>query len=196
MTDTGQPAAGWYPDPDGTGQQRYYDGTAWTANYAPGAGAAEAAPPPAGPAPAMGPGPVPGPEQSAKKKRGCLYGAIAALVLLVVIVIAAVATSGSSNSNAANHEAFQNTKITSCASNNLGNVEIKGTVKNTTSKTSDYTFSIEIKDASGAQLDAAGAAARGVAPGATANWSAPTKAKGASGVECVVSAVDRTAVSS
>jgi hypothetical protein len=28
--------AGWYPDPGHTGQQRYWDGSAWTENYAPG----------------------------------------------------------------------------------------------------------------------------------------------------------------
>jgi len=27
--------AGWYPDPGGSGQQRYFDGTNWTDNYAP-----------------------------------------------------------------------------------------------------------------------------------------------------------------
>jgi uncharacterized RDD family membrane protein YckC len=37
--------AGWYPDPSSPGQQRYWDGTAWTDNTAPGAGAAPTAPP-------------------------------------------------------------------------------------------------------------------------------------------------------
>lgn len=31
--------AGWYPDPENPGQQRYWDGTAWTQNFAPTAGA-------------------------------------------------------------------------------------------------------------------------------------------------------------
>lgn len=29
------PVAGWYPDPDGSGGQRYFDGTAWTAHRSP-----------------------------------------------------------------------------------------------------------------------------------------------------------------
>ncbi len=29
------PIAGWYVDPAGSGQQRYFDGTAWTHHYAP-----------------------------------------------------------------------------------------------------------------------------------------------------------------
>lgn len=28
--------AGWYPDPESPGQQRYWDGNAWTENFAPG----------------------------------------------------------------------------------------------------------------------------------------------------------------
>jgi hypothetical protein len=30
------PQAGWYPDPSGSGQQRYWDGSTWTDHYAPG----------------------------------------------------------------------------------------------------------------------------------------------------------------
>lgn len=30
-----QPVAGWYPDPSDPSRQRYFDGTAWTENYAP-----------------------------------------------------------------------------------------------------------------------------------------------------------------
>jgi hypothetical protein len=39
------PPAGWYPDPSGSGRQRYFDGANWTENYAPTA----AAPPPVRP---------------------------------------------------------------------------------------------------------------------------------------------------
>jgi hypothetical protein len=37
MQVTEQTPAGWYPDPANTGQQRYWDGTAWTDQFAPGA---------------------------------------------------------------------------------------------------------------------------------------------------------------
>lgn len=37
--------AGWYPDPENSGQQRYWDGNAWTQNFAPGSTPAAAAVP-------------------------------------------------------------------------------------------------------------------------------------------------------
>jgi hypothetical protein len=47
----GTPSPGWYPDPQVGGQQRWWDGTAWTDHTAPLCGA--------------GPGQQPAPEQSA-----------------------------------------------------------------------------------------------------------------------------------
>lgn len=46
MSEGSQAAAGWYPDPENPGQQRYWDGAAW--------GPVGAAPPPPSPPPAAG----------------------------------------------------------------------------------------------------------------------------------------------
>jgi hypothetical protein len=35
MTDVNNPVPGWYPDPQGSGQQRWWDGTTWTSQYQP-----------------------------------------------------------------------------------------------------------------------------------------------------------------
>lgn len=43
MTQPTNPPAGWYPDPDNRGAQRYWDGAAWTKHTAPLAGAVPAA---------------------------------------------------------------------------------------------------------------------------------------------------------
>jgi hypothetical protein len=39
-----QTPAGWYPDPEGSGQQRYWDGAQWTQHYSGAAAAAPVAP--------------------------------------------------------------------------------------------------------------------------------------------------------
>ncbi|MDT4950911.1 MAG: hypothetical protein QOJ37_3506 [Pseudonocardiales bacterium] len=69
--------AGWYPDPDGTGGQRYFNGGSWTEHRAPAAGA----PPVAAVAPtATKSGPDP----------KVLIGIGAAVVVLIGVVVAAV----------------------------------------------------------------------------------------------------------
>jgi hypothetical protein len=56
----GQTPAGWYPDPSGSGQQRYWDGSQWTEHYAPAAGQGGYAPQQAqAAAPARPVGPLP-----------------------------------------------------------------------------------------------------------------------------------------
>lgn len=105
--------AGWYDDPGQPGQQRYWDGSAWTEHRAPGAQAAPT-PPPATAAPTappttaapMPPPPVgaptgtamaPPPATPAKKSRKGVWIALAILGLfmfLIIVAIAAVALLG------------------------------------------------------------------------------------------------------
>ena len=113
--------AGWYRDPTGQHEQRYWDGTTWTdhvssqgrqtrepiaAGSASTAGAAAQATPAgtavaAGSTPSVHPPTPPGPAVAPygapkKKRRGCLPIALAAVAMLVLIgVVAAVAGSGS-----------------------------------------------------------------------------------------------------
>jgi hypothetical protein len=71
--------AGWYPDPDGSGGQRYFDGQSWTEHRNPAA-AFEAPPLDAAAA-------APGPPRSNGK---VIAGVIAAIVVLVIVGVAAV----------------------------------------------------------------------------------------------------------
>lgn len=77
-----QPRAGWYPDPSDPSRQRYFDGNAWTENYAPF------------------PAPPPGVGQSAKpaKQSGInkrwLFG-----VGVTAVVVIAIASGGNDSDN-------------------------------------------------------------------------------------------------
>src|ERR1700741_3711701 len=73
-----QPRAGWYPDPSDPSRQRYFDGNAWTENYAP-----FPAPPPGVGQPAK-----PAPEKKADKKLILSVGAAA------VVLIATASSNG------------------------------------------------------------------------------------------------------
>ncbi len=101
--------AGWYDDPEQPGQQRYWDGNAWTEQRAPGAAAPAApaappappTPPPAAAAaapmapPPMAP-PVAAPPKKSNKALWIVLGVLGGLVLLVIIAVAAVAFLGDS----------------------------------------------------------------------------------------------------
>lgn len=185
MTDAQSPA-GWYPDPEGSGQQRYWDGTTWTANYAPGA------------APAPPGGPV-----VAKKGHGCLYSILGAIAIVIILIVGlAVALGGAAHKAAnditkASEKAMKEVKITSCAADSIGEIEVDGTAHNTSSGRSDYIIDVVVNDASGTQLDSSVAFANNVEPGQTAQWKAPTTAKSGPGVTCkVVTAVRHASLNS
>lgn len=80
--------AGWYDDPEQPGQQRYWDGNAWTEQRAPGAATAPPAPP-------MAP-PVAAPPKKSNKALWIILGVIGGVVLLIFIAIAAIAFLGDS----------------------------------------------------------------------------------------------------
>ena len=182
----------WYPDPDGGGGLRYWDGTQWTENRAPGAAVA--------------------PMPPAKKKRGCLpILGIAAAVIIVLIVIAAVAGSKSSSSKPSSSpgttgvskgitaggstDPTHEVKITKCIKDPiLGDLDIKGTATNDTSKRSDFIIEFAITDSTGkTQLGTTTALANNVEPGQTALFDAPSTVTFQAGAICKVSTVNRTA---
>src|SRR4051812_12828079 len=86
---TGTTPAGWYPDPSTAGQQRYWDGQAWTEHRAPAT--RQAAPVQQYQPQYAGYTPAPN-----KSGRALMWVAIAVGVLLLIFVIAAVAGGGNS----------------------------------------------------------------------------------------------------
>ena len=63
---------GWYPDPNGSRQQRYWDGRAWTENVAPQVPPSVAAPPPK------------------SNAVGCIIAAVVAVLLVPLIAVVLV----------------------------------------------------------------------------------------------------------
>ena len=113
--------AGWYDDPEQPGQQRYWDGNAWTEHRAPGtaaptpppAAAPAPTPPPAGPpaptpppaaaaatagaplmAPPPGAAPAPTPAKSSNKALWIVLTVLGLFLVLIIVAIAAVTLLG------------------------------------------------------------------------------------------------------
>lgn len=86
--------AGWYDDPEQPGQQRYWDGTAWTENRAP-----TTAPTPAPPsAPAPPPATAP-PASSSNRVVWIIVAVLGVIAVLVVVAILAVTFFGDSTTD-------------------------------------------------------------------------------------------------
>ena len=174
-----QTPPGWYPDTQTPGQQRYWDGSAWTENVAPLAAQPYIAP--------------------AKKGHGCLYavlGVAGVVIVGVVILVAALGTAAKKVTNDINKtraDAMKEVKITSCRADALGDVTIKGTADNTTSGRSNFLIEVVVESKSGTQLDSTATGASNVESHQTAVWEAPSTAKFAPGVTCKVASVIRTA---
>jgi hypothetical protein len=73
--------AGWYPDPDGSGGQRYFDGQSWTDHTAPGAAPAAVEAPALD---AVAAAPKSGPNTKA------IIGVLAGVVVLLIVGVTAV----------------------------------------------------------------------------------------------------------
>ena len=84
MTNT--PVAGWYPNPEDSSQERYWDGANWTDEVRPLTPSSPLPPPPT---PAAGPPPTVVVQQ--KSNRGCLYAFLIVLALGVVGCVGAIA---------------------------------------------------------------------------------------------------------
>jgi hypothetical protein len=115
------------------------------------------------------------------------------LVVLIVVAIGSTAKKVSNDITNANKQAMSEVKITSCAADTLGDVEIEGTAHNTSSGRSDYLIEVVVDAKSGTQLDSSTAVADNVEARQTAQWRALTTAKYAAGVTCKVSTAIRHA---
>ncbi len=171
MTVAQQPP-GWFPDPDGGGGLRYWDGTQWTDQRAPAAPAA--------------------PVAKKRRGRGCLT-VIGAVVVLFVLLIVVVAILGGTKTKSATDQV----KLTKCnVPDAIGVVYVEGTADNTTSKRSTFTISVTVSNPAGVQIGSGGTVVSDVDAGRKAVWKALTdtdRSKWVKGSTCKVTDVTRFA---
>ena len=94
-----QPVAGWYPDPSDPSRQRYFDGRAWTENYAPFAA------------------PTPGIGQPAKPgmSRGMKIGLGVGAAVLALIVLGSIGNSEKTSSSSSSSKSGTTTRTLAVA---------------------------------------------------------------------------------
>jgi hypothetical protein len=103
--------AGWYPDPDGSDGQRYFDGQSWTEHRA-AAAPVEAHPLDAG-----------RPAQASGSNMKVIGGVLAAVVVLVVVGVAAVVLTMKSDRGGVTHTPSGASAQTSAAASRAGSGE-------------------------------------------------------------------------
>jgi hypothetical protein len=201
MTNQMQTPAGWYPDPENAGNQRYWDGSAWAAPVAPSPA------PPASAADARARAKAEKAYAKAKrpfykKKRWWLLGAV---VLVVGIAIAA----GSSSSD---KKASQNDGVKTLSGNgknppqadvSINRCTYDASIKSTTAELkilnhssgrSNYIVDVTFQDSKQTQVGSGSGIANNVEPGQTAIIKAVDFASTAPDkLTCVVKEVNRFA---
>ena len=173
------PAPGWYPDPDGSPRQRYWDGNAWTQSYQD-----------------AGPGGVPPKKRSGWLTALAVVGGLIGL-LIVVVIIAAIAGGGGDDddddggSQTESPSETEEVTVTSCENGVLDLFVIKGTAENTSSDRLDYFIDLAIEGADGTQLGTTTALAENVEPDQTAQWEAQSGTDFVEGATCSVVRIQR-----
>ncbi|MFG3280561.1 hypothetical protein [Streptomyces sp. NPDC048111] len=160
--------------------------------------------PPYGPPPGWGQQPPPPPRR--RFGRGVLVGCLSALVLLVAIVVAIVLVTGSDTkspsptatnsgvrSSGGAHAAEDDVSITSCAIDPSSFATAKLEILNHSTKTSDYTITVEFLAANGTRIGESSTFQSALASGERAEDRvvAPTEEKGT--ITCRLTAVQRFA---
>lgn len=147
---------GWYPDPAGAPQTRWWDGQQWTDRT----------------------GPLGAPASAPAKKRHTVRNVILGLVLVFILGIVGCATllgtaakKASDDIDKAKQQAAQEVSLDSCKPNSIGR-EAAGTVTNGSSKRSNYSIEVSFVDGDGRQVATSGALVSNVEPGQQAKWSA------------------------
>lgn len=171
MSDTGPLAPGWYLDPAGSGEHRWWDGAAWT-------GQTRRAAPPGGlrlPGTPVAPEPAFDPTRAGGRARWPYVLAIA-LVACVLGIGGCTALVGVAVFRAADD--LERTtalvraevRVVDCRAGELGGVTVAGTAVNGSAVRSDYVVEVRVVAGDGIGSTTVRARATAVDPGQTASW--------------------------
>jgi hypothetical protein len=176
MTDPPQrvPPAGWHPDPQYRGQQRYWDGQRWTDDRAP-------IPPPRLPDPPPPKMPEPAephaPGTTSHRRAYAAIAAVCAVVVAAIVVVALVHRAGKKITIAATYglDTCQIVRLPGVLGTDTPVVSVHGTVTNLSNIERSFTFTVVAYDGrfpiaseSGAETPSGGLQVQFVRPGETA----------------------------
>ena len=170
---------GWFPDPGHPGQERFWNGSAWTRN--------REAPDPAAA--------VPDADVERPRWLWLLLGGLVVVAVVIVVMAIALIDSGPLIEEDDRAE-FDEVSITSCDRPGTPGVQqVRGVVENGSSQTSDYAIELSVISADGTRIGTGETRVEAVESGQTAVWSSETDADEQDwdqGTTCRVTGVERT----
>lgn len=170
---------GWFPDPDQPGQERLWNGSAWTRTR---------------PAQSVDPD-EPDPEAD-QVRLGWILVAAAASAIVVIVVLMVVFLDSDSVVEEDDQAEFDEVSLTSCDPPGLSESQsVGGIVENGSSQSSDNAIDVSVMAPDGTRIGTGSTRVEDVDAGGRAVWSAETDTRDddwVDGASCEVTGVERT----
>lgn len=172
---------GWFPDPDHPGEERFWNGSAWTqrrsVSTAPDAGGDEDTP--------------------RQTTLWLVVGGVAILLVVAIVLLVALIDQGASIVEDDDDAEFREVSVTECEPPGaLTPQQVRGVADNGSSERSDYRIEVAVISSDGTRIGTGSTDVRDVEPGQRAIWTSETDTAEQdwdAGSTCEVLSVERTA---